>query len=231
MSLGRHNRVWELDLLRGVALLLMIVFHLCYDLNVFFHVPVVYDRGPIYFLGKTAAIMFIFLAGVSANFSRSNWRRGWRLFLLGLGITAVTRIFFPSQVIKFGILHFLGTALMLVAFLIRLSPLALLALGGVSIWLGLYLAWVRVPWDWLFFLGLRSDAFYSADYYPLFPWLGVLLAGVAVGKVVYREKKSLFPFLEGKFRFLAAAGSRTLLLYLLHQPILLGFLYLLFAAR
>jgi len=78
---------------------------------------------------------------------------------------------------------------------------------------------------WLFPLGFTTGSFYSSDYYPLFPYLGIVLLGVFIGKVFYKKKKSLFPFyISGKDPF-SFIGRHSLLLYVVHQPILLIIVY------
>ncbi|MDD2421245.1 MAG: heparan-alpha-glucosaminide N-acetyltransferase domain-containing protein, partial [Heliobacteriaceae bacterium] len=106
-----QQRLWEIDLLRGLAIVLMVIFHLGYDLAEFFHQPVTWQTGWLYATGKIAAIMFVFLAGLSSTFSRSNGKRGLKLLVLALVITLVTSLALPGSNIIFGVLHCLGTSM------------------------------------------------------------------------------------------------------------------------
>ncbi|MCL5780765.1 MAG: DUF1624 domain-containing protein [Firmicutes bacterium] len=221
-------RIWELDFLRGIAILMMVVFHILYDLNTFYQVPIPYEQGPVYYIGKTAASLFIIVAGISCSLSRNNVKRGAKLFALGLVITLVTSLTVPGSNIFFGILHFLGTAILLYPLFKHLKPGLLLTLGTGIILTGFYFKRVAMPNHLLAPLGLMGPDFYSADYYPLVPWLGLFLYGVVLGKMIYREKNSLFASFPFRQNPLNTLGRHSLAIYLLHQPVILLLLSLLY---
>lgn len=218
------TRIWELDFLRGIAILLMIFFHFMFDLKEFFQVAVSYDSGFIYYIGKLAAILFIFIAGVSCSLSRNNLRRGSKIFVLGLMITLVTNLTVPGLNIIFGILHFLGVSIIIYQYAGSLRPCLLYLLGVLTIIIGNTLDQITLPNNFLAPLGLLGDDFYSADYYPLFPWFGLFLFGTASGKLAYTSKKSLFHRSPNN-HWLEFLGKHSLVIYLAHQPILLLVLY------
>lgn len=222
------TRIWELDFLRGIAILMMVVFHILYDLNTFYQVPILYEQGPVYYIGKTAASLFIIVAGISCSLSRNNVKRGAKLFALGLVITLVTSLTVPGSNIFFGILHFLGTAILLYPLFKHLKPCLLLTLGTGIILTGFYLKRIAMPNHLLAPLGLMGPDFYSADYYPLVPWLGLFLYGVVLGKMIYREKNSLFASFPFRQNPLNTLGRHSLAIYLLHQPVILLLLSLLY---
>jgi len=102
-------------------------------------------------------------------------------------------------------------------------------LGAALIWWSSALKSLPVPQHWLFFpVGLAPGVAVSADYYPLIPWFGVFLWGNGIGKWLYKSKQSLFgiepqnPMLS----ILSKLGRRTLLIYLLHQPVIIGIITL-----
>lgn len=230
-----QKRLWELDFLRGIAILLVIAFHVFYDLKYFFGVlgddPV---SGFWRFEQKLAAVSFIMLAGVAGaligqRYSgkevwRKNGLRAARLISLGMVITLATGLFNKSMTVWFGILHFLGTAILLTTPLLRFRwvnvALGLAALSG-----GVVLAGLRAETAWGLPLGLRPFGFQSFDYYPLLPWFGVLLFGIAAGNGLYPsgEAKIKRPphAVEKPLIFL---GKHSLAIYLLHQPLILGLL-------
>ncbi len=218
-----RNRLWEIDSIRGLAILLMIVYHFVYNLAVFYQFPIAYTQGFWFYIARTAAITFMLTAGVSSTFSKNNVRRGRSVFLYGLIITAATYLFDPQAYIKFGILHFMGTSMMLYFFLQKQHPGLLIVLGAVIIALGPAVQIIQTVNPYLFPLGLTAPGFVSADFYPLIPWFGVFLWGAALGKLFYKDKKSLLPF-RPRHRFLPVLGRYSLYIYLLHQPILLGLL-------
>jgi len=62
------------------------------------------------------------------------------------------------------------------------------------------------------------------DYVPVFPWFGVVLLGVAAGRLVLRHAATIARFQPKSrvLRALAFGGRHTLLLYLVHQPLIVG---------
>ena len=223
-----HRRIIEIDLVRGSALILMIAYHLLYDLNVFFHFDIAYDQGLFYVMGKAAAILFILVAGVSSSLSKNNTVRGLKLIGWGFVIFLVTGITVPGSNIVFGILPFLGVCLLLYPVAARISPYLLMVIGAAILLSGDFMASLPAGHKWLAPLGLRTPAFYSADYFPMLPWWGLFLWGIAIGKLVYPQKKGLLKSKSLLFKPLAVAGQHTLLIYLLHQPVMLAALFLIF---
>lgn len=217
------QRVWELDLLRGIALFLMIYFHTVYDMKVIYHYNVVYEYGINYYIGKAAGVLFILSAGISCFLSRNNVRRAVKILAIALLITLVTHLYNPDLGVKFGILHFLGISILLSPVLKRISPFLLLPAGVVIILLDSWIKKIAVTHDYLFPLGFYSPDFISADYYPLVPWLGVFLFGLAAGRILYPSKKSIFGFTLRR-NILTTAGRNTLWVYLLHQPVIIAIL-------
>lgn len=229
----KRQRIWELDLLKGIALLLMIYFHIIYDLKELFHYPVDYESGFNYYAGKTAGTLFIFTAGVSTYLTRSNVRRALKILVFALLITLITYWYNPALVVTFGILHFLAAGIFL-AVIFRNFPVWLLVFLGLGvILLKQVISGLSENHDWFLFfmLGLSTESFTSSDYYPLIPWYGVFLLGMAAGRGLYGrgyagQKKSLFSF-RMPDNFLLEAGRHTLIIYLVHQPVIVALLSLL----
>lgn len=221
-----HGRLWEIDFFRGVALILMIIFHLVFDLKEFGQVEINYSSGFFYYLGKVAGNLFILLAAISCTLSKNNLHRGLKILGFGLVITLVSHIYNPSYGIKFGILHFLGVSILIYPLFKGLHRYNLLILGTLIIGLGYYVRSIYMPFDYLFPLGLTGNLFVSADYYPIFPYFGVFLYGIALSKILYPTRRSLFriDFSHNSINYL---GRHTLVIYLIHQPILM-FLVIIF---
>ncbi|MDD1715906.1 MAG: DUF1624 domain-containing protein [Methanolinea sp.] len=230
------ERFREIDILRGIAVIMMVVFHLAFDLAYFgiWHENV--STGPWRLLAFLTASLFLFLVGVSLSISGARaiaalssraffakyLFRGGSLFLLGMGITAVTWFLVPGQAIVFGILHLIGVSVMLAPIFLRFHW-GNLAAGFVCIATGMVLSGVEGP-VWLAWLGVHPVAFASLDYTPLFPWFGVVLLGIFSGQCLYPGGIRRFPLptpsfpLHGAFIFL---GRHSLAIYLLHQPVIL----------
>lgn len=239
------ERVYALDELRGLMLIAIMLYHLGYDLAVF--TPL----GMDWFWGNTVSILryisagtLMAVSGVSCSLSRNNFKRGLRIFGLGLLITAVSYVAMPTQMILFGVLHYFG-AMILLFWLVRPLIEAIPPLwGGAASILLFYISYpvpqghlqllsyrLALPealyrWGGLFWLGMPSANFLSSDYYPLLPWGWLFLLGGFVGLYC---KQHGFPrwSTERRSRLLALIGKNTMILYLLHQPILLGLLFLL----
>lgn len=217
------KRVWELDFFRGIALIFMVYFHIIYDMNEFFDYPVEYYKGLNFYIGKASVILFIIISGISCSFSRSNVKRGLKLLVLSLFISLFSYLYNPDFVIKFGIIHFFAVCMMLYPILKKLNNILLIILGTLIIVLGRITPGLKVSYDYLFPFGVTSPNFVSSDYYSLIPWLGLFLYGIFFGNVLYKDKKSIFKF-ELQDNIISLAGRHTLLLYVIHQPVIIGVL-------
>lgn len=222
------SRIWELDALRGLSILCVIVIHLLFDLSYFAGLPI-RAGAALLFVQQYGGVVFVVLSGLCATLGRRSLRRGALVFACGMAVTAVTlgmvRLGMAGEtvIIRFGVLHLLGVCMMLWPLLRRLPVWCMAALGTVLVILGYWLMGLYVSPGWLFPLGLKTAAFYSADYFPLLPHLGWFLLGAVLGCTAYREKRSLLPrFPSGAVpvRFLRWCGRQSLWIYLLHQPAL-----------
>ncbi len=231
----------EIDIARGIAVIMMVVFHTAFDLRFLGIVPLNVTTGFFRILALVTASLFLFLVGVSLSISsayaetRLDRRefvvkyivRGAFILALGLGITLVTWILIPSVYIRFGILHLIGLAVMVSPLYSRLTWQNLL-LGAIFIALGPVVAGIRGS-QWLLWSGIHPLSFASVDYTPLFPWMGVVLIGVFAGSVLYplgnrRPESSAFSFAPLEF-----LGRHSLAIYLIHQPVIITVLIILFS--
>lgn len=226
-----NNRIWEIDFIRGIALLLMIYYHFIYDLSYFFDLPVSYRTGINDYIGKASGTLFIIISGISCRFSRNIIKRSLYVLTAAISITVITALVdyilktilnlsIPNVVIKFGILHFLGISMLLFNLLKKLNVIILMVLSALFIALGRIFSEIKVSFDYLFPLGIYSKNFFSSDYYPLIPWLGYFILGIVIGKIIYKNKKSIFKS-DIKDNIINYLGRKTLFIYLIHQPILI----------
>ncbi|WP_418791556.1 heparan-alpha-glucosaminide N-acetyltransferase [Phosphitispora sp. TUW77] len=212
----------------------MVIFHLVYDLNEFYGYPVHYESGVYFFIGKTAGVLFIIISAISSAFSRNNFKRGVMFLGVGMLITLITHLFTPAFGIKYGILQFLGTCVMIYPLFKKMDKYILVVLGTIIIALGNYFDSVVVRNNLLFLFNLTDSTWISADYYPLFPWLGVFFYGVYLQKLIYPEAGNSGEVVRNSLKvpggvskwksrldFIAFLGRHTLLVYLVHQPLLI----------
>lgn len=232
-----NRRVWELDAFRGLCVLGMVAVHFVYDLIDLYGI-VSWDY-PDWFLVimNWGGILFILISGICATLGRRSVRRGLIVVLCGFICTAVTwgmyHFGFATKdiIIYFGVLHCLGTC-MILWWLFKRLPTAALAVLGVAIAVaGLFLWYTPVDVGmYLVPLGFHPAEFYSSDYFPLLPNFGYFLIGAVLGRTVYRRKETLLPKINHRsplLRFLQLCGKQSLWIYLLHQPVLSGICWLL----
>lgn len=242
------KRIWQIDALRGLALLNMLVYHGMYDwVYVFGRPSGWYDIGSAgcHVWQQYICWSFILLSGASFCLGRRQLKNGLVTAVCALVLTAVTALVMPSELILFGVLHFNACAVLLSCLLRpmleKIPPAAGLAGSAVLFALfnqlpsgflgfeGLHLA--RVPDSLykanLFWLGLPDlSRFSSADYFPLLPWLFLFWCGYFGWKCLVRYHAApAASHAPAALRPLCAVGSRTLLVYMLHQPVLYGVLF------
>lgn len=219
----RHG---EIDVLRAVAIVLMVLFHFVYDLKEFAGVGIDYQSPFWFFIGKVSALLFIFISGLSSGFSRSPVRRGLKVLFYGMGITVVTYLFIKDEYVRFGILHFLGVSMILSPLLFRLPSWTLWGLTGTSAVLGFWFKEQLVTTSLMLPFGLMYEGFGSIDYYPLFPYLAATILGVLAYRYFYAQRtEPLFPFWLNS-SWIKWLSRNSLGIYLLHQPILLCIIFL-----
>lgn len=231
------QRIWELDALRGLCILGMVVFHLIYDMTELYAL-VDWQMPP--FLATVELLgggVFLVLSGLCVTLGSRSVRRGAIVFGCGMLCTLVTGLMYKlgmagdAVVIRFGVLHCLGLCMLLWPLFKKLPLWALAVLAGVIVAVGCWIDWsdLYVQTSWLFPLGLITRSFQSGDFYPLLPCLGWFLLGAVLGQTLYRQKQTLLPKVNAKvfpLRLLQFCGRHSLWIYLAHQPVLAGLLTL-----
>ena len=238
------ERYQEIDVLRGLAIFGMIVFHFFFDLDFLGIAEREMYAGGWGIFQKAIATTFLLLVGVSLTLSYARaqkhhaipslfakyGKRALMVFGCGVLITLVTYLLYPQQYIVFGILHMIGVSILLALAFLSLYWLNLV-LGVVLIYLGTIVQQQVVQTKALLWLGFVYPGFTTLDYYPLLPWFGVVLVGLFLGKYFYpraeRRFRSVFaPIPAGWIpKLLSWMGRRSLMIYLVHQPILIGLLF------
>lgn len=235
-SRSRHQLI---DVLRGSAILLMFIYHFCYDLNYFGAISTNFNQEPFWLNFRTLIVsMFLLIMGISLFLSTINglnktsfFKRFGLLILYSSIISLVTYLVFPKEMIFFGILHFIAAATVIGLIFVRLYYINLV-IGSALILLSMnfnHALFDEGAWQWF---GLMTKKPITIDYVPLIPWFGVVLVGLFIGKFVYNHSelsKSLnWESSNPVFQILAFGGRHSLHIYILHQPVFLGILFLFF---
>ena len=227
MTADREKRIGILDLWRSAAIILMIAYHVMYDLEAFRVLPGGFTARPLLLvLRYVCAGSFILISGAAVRFSRDPLRRGFLVFCVGLAVTVVSAL--VKLPVMFGILQLLGVCMMLCGLIGRRLDgkrgvvfLCLCTALFVGTWV--LTDAITVDIKWLFPLGLKYEHFYSSDYYPLLPWGFLFLIGTALGEKLENAANSReYP------RWTTFLGRCSLWIYVLHQPILYGLCKLIF---
>ncbi len=229
----KKKRIDAIDAARGLALVLMVIHHTLIDLVKLCGAPWWIFSNPVFdVLHYVFAGLFIFLSGLCCRFSHSNLKRGLIAFAIALGMTAVTSLPIINDPILFGVLHLLGFCMIFFALTRKLwdaiprkaAPVLYVALIVFTAWLVEHTSIPNAVARWIFPLGWTYQGFYTADWFPLFPWLFVFLLGTWAGLYVV-EHKLPEKFYTFTCPVLPQIGRRSLLIYVLHQPILYGLIY------
>ena len=240
------SRYGEIDLFRGIAILMMVLFHTLFDLSFFRIFPVEVASGFWRYFAFATASLFLLIVGVSLTISRariparvSRYQtilkfvlRGAGIFFLGILVTLCTWLYLGEGFIVFGILHLIGVSIVLSPFFFRFKKINIV-LGVLCIVTGFIFAAINGP-IWLLPLGIHPATFWSVDYEPLFPWFGLVLIGMGLGEYLYPDglRKFTPPQIPAVFtQPLAFLGRHSLLIYLVHQPLIILMLAALTGAK
>ena len=245
LSKKKHHssRFIELDILRGVAIISMIFLHILWDLDYFGLIPL--DSG-VYQYNKIIPAIFFLLIGICLMITVNRkkavpdkiWKqhllvRGLWVFSLGMIFTIITLIFMPEKPIFFGVLHCIGLSIILSIPFLHFRAYNLVFAGVIFVAtyiVNLFPA--ENPTILHFALGFHQAdvSKYTIDYFPLLPWFGICLFGIALGSWLYKDGKRNFKFPDlsqhKSVSLFSWIGEHSLTIYLFHQPVIAGVLTL-----
>lgn len=246
-GLAEPRRVGFIDELRGLDIVAMVFYHAMYDLVYIFGVDMPFFHSILMpYIQPLIAGIFIVLSGISCRYSRSNLKRGLKAVLLGMVLTVVTLIFMPGEAIYFGILHFMGTSMMLFALinplLDKINPII-----GLIVAIMIYILTQHLPHGWIgigelvrialpqqlytkSYLLPLGFAGAGSDYFPLIPYFFMYLAGSFLG-VFFRRNQMPGWLYDTHSRFFSKLGRNTIVIYMLHQPVIMAVLWVFFKLK
>ncbi len=241
------TRLTALDILRGIALISMITYHAVWDLVNLWGVNLPWYRSNGAFIWQQSICWtFILLSGFCRGFGTHHLKRGL-IVLGGAAIISIVTIFFMSEcAIRYGVLGLIAGGMLILIPLDKPFSKVNPAIGAV-VSFGLFFVTHNVPigglgfmglhfmslpseWycnDFTAFFGFPGADFYSCDYFPILPWLFLYATGYFLCSV-FRQQERLELFSKVKCKPLEFMGRHSLIIYMLHQPVIYGVLYAVF---
>ncbi len=254
MMAAKKNRAPELDFLRGFALFMMILMHFAFDIRYEFRVNVFAFLEANWFwafVHPFFLVIFVGVSGVCSTFSRNNPIRGLKLLIVAAGLTLVTWLITTyagiTCLIIFNVLALLAVGILLyslVQFIEKKAHIRPAVVNVLLAFVGTYFTALGTSIRQMDF-STENPIFMTVgfamkgtpvvvDAMNLFPWLGVFLIGCVIGRVCYAKKESLLPAGKTKLQAVSAPfeflGRHSLIIYLVHQPLVYGILYVIFLA-
>ncbi len=249
MAATSGKRIYLLDELRGLAVFCMVFYHAFYCMSEFFDIPLGTKLLDFFMPAEPFfAALFIVISGISSRLSHNNTRRGVKLLCVALALTVVTAVILPlikidGGEIYFGILHLLSLS-MLIFSAIRAGCDKINPILGMCLCILLYAFTYGVSARYVGFVGIKTFAlpdvlyrtnyfmplgffnssFYSADYFPLLPHLFMFLAGTFLGIYAANGKFPAFTYRQ-RSKALCFLGRHALIIYIVHQPVIYGILW------
>ena len=226
-------RVAAIDVLRALALFAMIGYHFAFDLRYYHVIRADFEHDRVLLVIRGAILSsFLLLAGVSlvlADRAGASPARFWRhvgeIAACALLVSAGSYLMFPKSYIWFGVLHAIAVTLVLARPFARRPALAA-AIGIAVVAAGATLSHPAFDHRALGWIGFMTAKPWTEDYVPLFPWGGAAFLGIALGHGLARRDFAPIAALDRAPAWVAFLGRHTLLIYMIHQPILLGALWL-----
>lgn len=238
----KYTRLHALDALRGLCLISMTAYHGLWNLVYLFGVDLPWYRGtPGHVWQQSICWTFIILSGFCWQMGRKHLKRGAMVFGGGILVSLVTHLLMPASQITFGILTCTGSCVLLMILLDKVLKKVPAVLGVlVSFCLFLltfncdrgslgfgHFVLMELP-DTLYrnllttYLGFPMRGFVSADYFPLLPWLFLFISGYFLYSLLHSRGLDVKLFAKGRFPVLNFLGRHSLMVYLLHQPVVYG---------
>lgn len=227
------RRYPELDALRGLAVLLMVIYHLLFDLSYFYGFAIPVREGLLLIAARVIAGTFLILVGVGSAISLSrkppsSWaaaslRRATTVGLAAIVVSVLTGLLVPAAFVRFGILHLIALSAVLVPFFFSAGRWNVL-LGIFILILGPHVLRSLPSLAILLPIG-SGPPVAMLDYFPLIPWFGVILLGLGLGHALYvPTRRAWIPEINAP-EWLLWCGRRALFLYMVHQPVILLILW------
>jgi len=234
---NKNNHFDILDVARGFSILLMFIYHFSYDLDYFGFIQQNFNNDELWINFRRVIVsLFLLVMGISLylscyrGLSKKRFQRRLYLLIFYSSLVSIASwIMYPKSMIFFGILHFITVASILGLLFIRLGKINLV-IGLSLIIISQNISHILFNQPYLQWFGLMTKRPITVDYVPLLPWFGVVLIGIYLGQILSQQpSKSFFKNWQctnAISKTLALGGRYSLHIYMLHQPLFLGILYI-----
>lgn len=231
-----------LDEVRGLMIISMILYHALWDIVWLYSLPSAWYVGlPGHLWQQFTCWTFILLSGFCVPFGHHTLRRGAVVFGCGALVSAVTLLILPEAAVRFGVLTMLGSSMLLTAALrpfwdripAAAGCLVCILLFGLTyhvnsgVWAFGLLPQTFYATPFTAWLGFPPAGFYSTDYFSLIPWMFLFWTGYFLHRLIGRERMA--PLQCSVCPPLGWLGRHSLVVYLLHQPVIYIVLAIFFA--
>ncbi|MDO5017991.1 MAG: heparan-alpha-glucosaminide N-acetyltransferase domain-containing protein [Lagierella massiliensis] len=232
----KNRRYNNIDLFAGLAMLFIMFYHFSYDLRYIFNQDIsFYPSKWMEYLRIVSVFVFMTISGMTLHFSKRYVSKVIKLGIVAVIITVTTYLMNSKEYIVFGIIHFFAFATLIMVFLQLILQYINGYFGFFISMFGFYVFWpitngylnwpmgnIELPRylynaKYLFFLGFPSQSFKSTDYYPILPWIFLLIGGYFLGKIYlsHKPKKA-----KKSYNPITFIGRNRLVFYIIHQPIM-----------
>ena len=234
---NKNNHLDIIDVSRGFAILLMFIYHFSYDLNYYGFIQQNFTQDSFWINFRLVIVtLFLLVMGISLYLScyrglaKKRFQQRLLLLIFYSSLVSISSwVMYPKAMIFFGILHFITIASVLGLLFIRLGK-ANLIIGLSLIIISLNINHPFFDQAYMQWFGLMTKLPIAVDYVPLLPWFGVVLLGIYLGQELSQQSsKSRIKCWHGTGKVsktLAFGGRYSLHIYMLHQPLFLGILYI-----
>lgn len=242
------QRYFWIDNIRAIAMISMIIYHAVWDLVYLYGMDWGWYRSDFAFLWQQSICWtFILLSGFCWSFSKNPLKQGLIVSAGGLVVTIVTLIFSYNSRVIFGVLNLIGASALLMIPLKKVFEKIPAGVGFMTMFLAFAVTYgvndryfgffgvelIELPWDlyanlFTTFVGFPEILFYSSDYFSLLPWMFLYFAGYFLYRMWKEEKIPGANCLNKKVPLLTALGKKSLIIYMLHQPVIYGILEIIF---
>lgn len=224
------KRIYNLDKIRGLTIISMVLFHLMYNINFFREISWYNETLLNKVWQLSIALSFFIISGITSTLlpANKNIKRGLKTSIVGLLISVATYIFARDQFIVWGVMNGLGLSIIIGGLL---KNDKIFSKKMILIFLLIFTLTYNIPRNSLnnvvffkylynlniFPLGFPSDKFVSADYFPIIPWIFAYFSGISLGNFLHKKN---FYNKYGTDNLLAKIGRYSMPIYLIHQVIL-----------